>query len=95
MIRLSELKLALDHTPDDLKTLILHTLALQPADLVEWHIFKRSFDARKAQVRVVYIVDVTLAKPEHEAALLAATRGQPAHRCHTRHDLPAGGAGPA
>jgi len=77
MIRLSELKLALDHTPDDLNALILKTLALQPADLAEWHIFKRSFDARKAQVRVVYIVDVTLAEPGQEAALLQQHAGNP------------------
>lgn len=77
MIRLSELKLALDHTPDDLNALILQTLALQPAELAEWHIFKRSFDARKAQVRVVYIVDATLAKPEQEAALLKQYAGNP------------------
>ena len=77
MIRLSELKLALDHTPDDLSTLILHTLVIEPEDLVEWHIFKRSFDARKAQVRVVYIVDVTLASPAQETALLKQHAGNP------------------
>jgi len=77
MIRLSELKLTLDHTPDDLNTLILHTLVIQPADLAEWHIFKRSFDARKAQVRMVYIVDVTLASPAQETALLKQHAGNP------------------
>ncbi|MFZ2661264.1 MAG: FAD-dependent oxidoreductase [Rhodoferax sp.] len=77
MIRLSELKLALDHTPDDLNALILQTLALQPSELAEWHIFKRSFDARKAQVRVVYIVDATLAQPTQEASLLAKHAGNP------------------
>ncbi len=77
MIRISELKLALDHTPDDLNALILQTLALQPSELAEWHIFKRSFDARKAQVRVVYIVDATLAQPTQEASLLAKHAGNP------------------
>lgn len=70
MIRLSELKLSLDHTPDDLLALILKTLALAPADVAQWTIFKRSFDARKAHVLVVYIVDVTLSQPEHEPQLL-------------------------
>lgn len=70
MIRLSELKLALDHTPDDLQALIQKTLGISAAELTRWHIFKRSFDARKAQVRVVYIVDVTLASAAIEAGLL-------------------------
>ncbi|PKO60877.1 MAG: FAD-dependent oxidoreductase [Betaproteobacteria bacterium HGW-Betaproteobacteria-18] len=77
MIRLSELKLALDHTPDDLNALILQTLRIAAPDLAEWHIFKRSFDARKAQVWVVHIVDVALARPEQETALLQQHAGNP------------------
>jgi uncharacterized FAD-dependent dehydrogenase len=70
MIRLSELKLSLDHTHDDLLALILKTLGMAPADVAHWTIFKRSFDARKAHVLVVYIVDVTLSQPERETQLL-------------------------
>ncbi len=70
MIRLSELKLALDHTPDDLQALILQTLGITATELAQWHIFKRSFDARKALVRVVYIVDLSLASAEIETELL-------------------------
>jgi uncharacterized FAD-dependent dehydrogenase len=77
MIRLSELKLALDHTPDDLQALIQKTLGISAADLTRWHIFKRSFDARKAQVRVVYIVDVTLASAAIEAGLLHSHPANP------------------
>jgi uncharacterized FAD-dependent dehydrogenase len=42
-------------------------------------VFKRSFDARKAALLAVYIVDVTLteAAPSHEAALLAQHVGNP------------------
>ena len=77
MIRLSELKLALDHTPDDLHALILQTLSVSATELAEWHIFKRSFDARQAKVRVVYIVDATLTDPAQEAAALRRQAGNP------------------
>ena len=83
MIRLSELKLALDATfdpPDEatpppiappaLFDKICATLDLAPREIAHWTVFKRSFDARKAQLQVVYIVDVTLTSPASEAALL-------------------------
>jgi uncharacterized protein len=65
MIRLTELKLPLDHSPDDLLALAARTLGLTSTDLgaSALHIHKRSFDARMAQVRVVYIVDVDLPAP--------------------------------
>ncbi len=77
MIRLSELKLALDHTPDDLQALIQKTLGITAPELTRWHIFKRSFDARKAQVRVVYIADVALANAAIEAGLLRSHPSNP------------------
>jgi len=85
MIRLSELKLALDHTPDDLKGLILQTLGIASTELARWHIFKRSFDARKAQVRVVYIVDVELTSGDVEARLLRTLPANP--HIHTTPDM--------
>ena len=60
MIRLTELKLPLDHAPNALPTLIAQTLGLTPADVADFSVFKRSFDARKAQLLRVYIVDVQL-----------------------------------
>lgn len=77
MIRLSELKLALDHSPDDLQELILQTLGVAATELAQWHIFKRSFDARKAQVRVVYLVDVELTSADVEARLLRTHPANP------------------
>ncbi|RYF77352.1 MAG: FAD-dependent oxidoreductase, partial [Comamonadaceae bacterium] len=72
MIRLSELKLPLDHAAEALPALIAQTLGLAPAQIAGHTVFKRSFDARKPTLLVVYIVDVTLADPAQEAALLAA-----------------------
>ena len=60
MIRLTELKLPLDHAPEALPALIAQTLGITPADIANFTVFKRSFDARKAALLQVYIVDVTV-----------------------------------
>jgi len=71
MIRLSELKLPLDHAPEALPALIAQTLGIEPAGIAGHTVHKRSFDARKAELLAVYIVDVQLADASQEAALLA------------------------
>jgi uncharacterized FAD-dependent dehydrogenase len=59
MIRLTEIKLPLDHTESDLQQAILSKLRLKPQDLQGYEIHKRSPDARnKAAIVLVYIVDV-------------------------------------
>ena len=70
MLRLTELKLPLTHADNALRDALLQTLQITPADLVSFTVFKRSFDARKAVIMQVYIVDVMLANVEQEAALL-------------------------
>ena len=70
-IRLSELKLPLDHTPEDLAFLAARTLAVDRAAIHQVDVFKRSFDARKPELLSVYIADITLADPGQAAALLA------------------------
>ena len=77
MLRLSELKLPLDHAPEALPALIAQTLGLAPAQIAGHTVFKRSFDARKPALLAVYIADVALADPAQEAALLAANPGNP------------------
>ncbi len=74
MIRLSELKLPLSQaeTPEPhLLQAACMVLGLPPAAVSHLHIFKRSFDARKADLMAVYIIDVTLADDSVEDALLA------------------------
>ncbi len=61
MIRLTELKLPLDHAEDALPAMIAHTLGIAASDIEAFHVHKRSFDARKAELLQVYIVDVKLA----------------------------------
>ena len=77
MIRLSELKFALDHTPDALNSRVCETLGLAAADVAEIQIFKRSYDARKVNLLVVYIVDVALTSPAAESATLQRLAGKP------------------
>ena len=70
MIRLTELKLPLEHAPEALPALICKTLGIDPGELGRHTVYKRSFDARKAELQQVYIVDVELA-PALETRLLA------------------------
>ncbi|MBE9137155.1 NAD(P)/FAD-dependent oxidoreductase [Nodosilinea sp. LEGE 07088] len=68
MLRLSQIKLPLDHSEAALEAAILKKLHLAAADLTAYTIFKRSYDARKkSNITLVYIVDVETPK---EKALL-------------------------
>ena len=59
MLRLSEIKLPLDHPQDALKTAILQKLRIQEKDLLTYTLFKRSYDARKkGDISLVYLVDI-------------------------------------
>ncbi|MES2243932.1 MAG: NAD(P)/FAD-dependent oxidoreductase [Pseudomonadota bacterium] len=77
MIRLTELKLPLDHPEDALPALIVKTLGIQPAELLRHSIYKRSYDARKQKLLLVYIADVQLASPELEQTLLRQFEATP------------------
>ncbi|MDB5892088.1 MAG: dependent oxidoreductase [Polaromonas sp.] len=77
MIRLSELKLALDHAQDALPLLIADTLGISLAGIGTHTIYKRSYDARKQKVLLVYIVDVALTSPQLEAELLSRFAAHP------------------
>jgi uncharacterized FAD-dependent dehydrogenase len=77
MLRISELKLPLGHADDALPALVAGTLGVEAATIASHTVYKRSFDARKADLRTVYICDVQLADPAAEAALLARHAGNP------------------
>ncbi|MBS0467159.1 MAG: FAD-dependent oxidoreductase [Proteobacteria bacterium] len=85
MLRLSELRLPLaalplepEHHPEAaLRALAVQALGVPPEAIATLHVHKRSFDARKAELLTVYIVDVTLANAGEEAALLARHAGHP------------------
>lgn len=60
-----------------LRQLVAQALGVAESALAELQVFKRSFDARKADLLAVYIVDVTLADRSQEAALLARHANHP------------------
>ncbi len=69
MLRLTEIKLPLDHHADALKTAILARLGITANELVGYSIFRRGFDARKpSAIHFVYTLEVEV---KNEAALLA------------------------
>jgi len=68
MLRLTELKLPLDHAKDALRPAICQRLGIADAELTSFTIFKRSYDARKkSAITLIYTLDIEVA---NEAALL-------------------------
>ena len=65
MLRLSELKLPLDHSDADLEVAICRRLRLRPEQVRGHRLVKRSVDARRqGPIRLVYSLDVDLALSE-------------------------------
>src|SRR5580693_8056503 len=62
VIRITELPLPLDYTPETLRQAILRRLDIPATDLIDFVLFKRSYDARKKNTKIsfVCIVDVTV-----------------------------------
>ncbi len=60
-----------------LRRLAAQTLGVTEAELSELQVFKRSFDARQAELRAVYIVDVALTQPERELQILQLHAANP------------------
>jgi uncharacterized FAD-dependent dehydrogenase len=58
------------HPLQALLPLAAQVLGVTESDLAELQVFKRSFDARQAEIRAVYIVDVMLVDPSRESTLL-------------------------
>ena len=68
MIRITELRLPIDHAPEALEAAILKRLQLTPKDLISFDIFKRSYDARKnVALAFIYTIDASV---KNEEALL-------------------------
>ncbi len=72
-MRLTELKLPLDHSASDLREAILRRLGISAAELLGYTIFRRSHDARKPSAIVfIYTLDLEL---KDEKAVLNRLRG--------------------
>jgi uncharacterized FAD-dependent dehydrogenase len=77
MLRLSEIKLPLNHKESDLLEAILRTLNIPAEELLSFSVYKRSYDARKkGNILLIYQLDVELNK-NTEKRLLEATPALP------------------
>ena len=75
MLRLSDLALPLDHSPEALLPAIAARLGVEPAGVLRHQLVRRGNDARKrGAIKLVYSFDVELAD---EAAALARLAGDP------------------
>jgi hypothetical protein len=75
MLRISELKLPLDHAPDALSAAIAARLGVAAEEIVRWSVWKRAHDARKkSAILKVYIVD---AEVRDEATVLQRLADDP------------------
>jgi uncharacterized FAD-dependent dehydrogenase len=74
MIRITELALPLDHAPEALRPAITRRLGIADQDLIDFTVFKRSYDARKknTEITFVYIIDASC---RHEQAILSRLAG--------------------
>ena len=61
MIRLTEIKLPLNHAPEDLTTAITTKLKISAEQMASFVMFKRGYDARnKRNIQLIYTLDITL-----------------------------------
>jgi len=68
MLRLTELKLPLDHAADALRPALCQRLGIADEELIDFTIFKRSYDARKkSAITLIYTLDFNV---RDEPALL-------------------------
>jgi uncharacterized FAD-dependent dehydrogenase len=74
MIRITELALPLDHAPEALRPAITRRLGIADQDLIDFTVFKRSYDARKknTEITFVYIIDLSA---NNESSILARLAG--------------------
>ena len=74
MVRLTELKLPLNHTEAELPAAIIARLLIKPEALIKFTVFRRGYDSRKkADIQLVYTLDVEVA-PAHQVYLLKTFR---------------------
>jgi uncharacterized protein len=61
MVRVSELRLPLNHAEADLVSALCRVLKVARTDILRWTIDRRGYDARKrAAIKLVYTIDVEI-----------------------------------
>jgi uncharacterized FAD-dependent dehydrogenase len=76
MIRINELQLPLDHPAEALRHAVVARLKISDTELLDFSVFKRSYDARKknSEITFVYIIDASVADEAKVLARLADDR---------------------
>ncbi|RMN48622.1 hypothetical protein ALQ58_04428 [Pseudomonas syringae pv. apii] len=69
MLRITELKLPIDHPEEDLRVALLQHLGIDSSELLDFTLFKRSYDARKKSSELCFIYTIDF-QVKDEAALL-------------------------
>jgi hypothetical protein len=93
MLRVSEIKLPLDHGPDAVKSALLKKLLVTAKELVRFSVFKRGVDARKkSAILYAYIVDAEVAD---EADVLQRVKNDPHVMCTPNLEYPGASRAPS
>ncbi|MCX7097535.1 MAG: NAD(P)/FAD-dependent oxidoreductase [Methylococcales bacterium] len=75
MLRITELKLPLEHTETELKAAVLNRLGINADELSTYVVFRQGHDARKrGAIQLVYTLDVDI---KNEAAILTRLKNDP------------------
>ncbi|WP_411726817.1 NAD(P)/FAD-dependent oxidoreductase [Methyloglobulus sp.] len=75
MLRITELKLPLDHQEGAIKSTILTRLDMAEEDLIAYKIFRRAHDARKRnEIHLIYALDVEI---KNEQSILSRLKNDP------------------
>ena len=76
MIRINELQLPLDHPAEALRQAIVARLKIGDTELLDFSVFKRSYDARKknSEITFVYIIDASVTDEDKVLGRLADDR---------------------
>ena len=66
MIRITQIKLSIRHSEEDMINAIAKALKLSPQKIVKYQIVRRSIDARKSEIKYIYTVDVAISESHKE-----------------------------
>ena len=86
MLRVNQLNMAPGRGEEKIREKLLQTFHLEPEELLEWHIFKRSIDARKKpEVFYSYTIDFST---KNERKLLQKYKGRLRPAARTDYQVP-------
>jgi len=72
MLRLTDIKLPLDHPAEAIEQAILSKLAITKDELIDFTVFKRGYDARKkSKILLIYTLDISTTKDDELLAIFS------------------------